>query len=123
MAAADVFVLPSDSEGYPNALIEAMALGRSVIATNCDSGPSQILAGKPRQAVTGVTFAENGVLVPVDDESAMAEAIRALNDGERRAEYGAKAAIRAASFNAAAITARYWDVLRDAMNAAPARQH
>lgn len=122
MAAADVFVLPSDSEGYPNALIEAMALSRPVIATNCDSGPSQILADLPRKAVSGITFAENGVLVPVDDETAMAEAIRALNDERRRADYGAKAAARASTFNAAAIKDRYWDVLREAMQAAPARQ-
>jgi len=122
MAAADIFVLPSDSEGYPNALIEAMALSRPVIAANCDSGPSQILAGLPRKAVSGVTFAESGVLVPVDDEVAMAEAIRALNDEGRRADYGAKAAARAATFNAAAIKDRYWGVLREAMQAAPARQ-
>ncbi len=122
MAAADIFVLPSDSEGYPNALIEAMALSRPVIAANCDSGPSQILAGLPRKAVSGVTFAENGVLVPVDDETAMAEAIRALNDEGRRADYGAKAAARAATFNAVAIKDRYWSVLREAMQAAPARQ-
>lgn len=122
MAAADIFVLPSDSEGYPNALIEAMALRRPVIATNCDSGPSQILAGLPRKAVSGITFAENGVLVPVDDEAAMAQAIRALEDESRRADYGVKAAARAATFNAAAMKDRYWGVLREAMQAAPARQ-
>ncbi len=122
MAAADMFVLSSDSEGYPNALIEAMALNRPVIATNCDSGPSQILAGVSRQAVSGITFAENGVLVPVDDEIAMAEAMRALNDERKRSDYGVKAAARAATFNAAAIKDRYWSVLREAMRAAPARQ-
>ncbi len=99
-----------------------MALSRPVIACNCDSGPSQILAGLPRRAVSGITFAENGVLVPVNDATAMAEAIRALNDEGRRADYGVKAAARAATFNAAAIKDRYWGVLRKAMQAAPVRQ-
>lgn len=62
------------------------------------------------------------MLVPVNDATAMAEAIRALNDEGRRADYGVKAAARAATFNAAAIKDRYWGVLRKAMQAAPVRQ-
>jgi N-acetylgalactosamine-N,N'-diacetylbacillosaminyl-diphospho-undecaprenol 4-alpha-N-acetylgalactosaminyltransferase len=122
MSAADIFILSSNSEGYPNALIEGMAVGRPVISTNCNSGPSEILANKPRSGINGLTFAEHGVLVPVGDEEAMAEAIRALDDPRRRAEYGAKAEARAGAFSAAAIKDSYWDVLRAAMNAAPARQ-
>jgi N-acetylgalactosamine-N,N'-diacetylbacillosaminyl-diphospho-undecaprenol 4-alpha-N-acetylgalactosaminyltransferase len=117
MAAADVFILSSDSEGYPNALIEGMATGRPVISTNCDSGPSQILANAPRHNIQGITYAEHGVLVPVDNADAMAEAIRGLGDARKREEYGRKAAARAASFSAAKIKDRYWDVLREAMSA------
>lgn len=121
MAAADIFVLSSNSEGYPNALIEGMALGRSVISTNCNSGPSEILAEKARSEINGLTFAAHGVLTPVGDPESMAEAIRALDDPRRRGEYGAKAEARAATFSAAAIKDRYWDVLREAMNASLAR--
>ena len=117
MAAASVFILSSDSEGYPNALIEGMAAGRPVISTNCDSGPSQILADAPRHAIQGITYAEHGVLVPVDNADAMAEAIRTLNDPAKREAYGKKAGARAATFRAGAIKDRYWDVLREAMNA------
>lgn len=117
MAKADVFVLSSDSEGYPNALIEGMAAGRPVISTNCDSGPSQILADAPRHAIQGITYAEHGVLVPVDNAEAMAEAIRTLNDPAKRDAYGKKAAARAGAFSASAIKDRYWDVMREAMNA------
>lgn len=117
MAAADMFILSSDSEGYPNALIEGMAAGRPVISTNCDSGPSQILAEAPRHNIQGITYAEHGVLVPVDNADAMAEAIRGVGDPGKRDEYGRKAAARAASFSAAKIKDRYWDVLREAMSA------
>lgn len=117
MAAADVFILSSDSEGYPNALVEGMALGRPVISTNCDSGPSEILADAARESVQGVAYAAHGVLTPVNDTDAMAEAIRSFEDPAKRAEYAAKAAARAASFSAAAIKDRYWDEMRRAMNA------
>lgn len=117
MAAAEMFILSSDSEGYPNALIEGMAAGRPVISTNCDSGPSQILADAPRHAIQGTTHAEHGILVPVDNADAMATAILALNEPSKREAYGKKAAARAGTFSAGAIKDRYWDVMREAMNA------
>lgn len=117
MAAADMFVLSSDSEGYPNALIDAMAVGRPVISTNCSSGPSEILANAPHGSIQGITYAAHGVLVPVRDAAAMAEAIRALDDPKTRNAYGAKAAARAGAFEAATIKDRYWDVLREVMSA------
>jgi N-acetylgalactosamine-N,N'-diacetylbacillosaminyl-diphospho-undecaprenol 4-alpha-N-acetylgalactosaminyltransferase len=122
MAAAEMFILSSNSEGYPNALVEGMALGLPVISTNCDSGPSEILAGKPRNGIDGLTFAEHGVLTPVGDTEAMAAAIHSLDDPRKRAEYAARSTARAATFSATAIKDRYWDVLREAMNAAPQRQ-
>jgi len=64
MKHADVFVLSSKWEGLPTVLIEALALGTSVVSTDCPSGPAEIL--------------ENGKwgrLVPVGDVPAMATAI------------------------------------------------
>jgi glycosyltransferase involved in cell wall biosynthesis len=53
MAHAKLFVLSSISEGLPSALIEALACGTPVIATNCESGPAEILEnGKYGKLVT-----------------------------------------------------------------------
>lgn len=64
MARSSVFALSSAWEGLPTVLIEAMALGIPVVSTNCESGPSEILAD-----------GKYGYLTPVGDSNALAEAI------------------------------------------------
>jgi N-acetylgalactosamine-N,N'-diacetylbacillosaminyl-diphospho-undecaprenol 4-alpha-N-acetylgalactosaminyltransferase len=117
MRRADLYVLSSNSEGFPNALVEALALGVPAIATNCDSGPSEILAGASRSAIEGLTFAPYGVLVPANAIEPMAEAIRALCDPQRSAAYAAVGVKRAGEFGAAAAKDRYWEVIRVALGA------
>jgi N-acetylgalactosamine-N,N'-diacetylbacillosaminyl-diphospho-undecaprenol 4-alpha-N-acetylgalactosaminyltransferase len=115
---AQFYVSPSNAEGFPNSLLEAMSVGLPVIATNCPSGPSEVLADLPRERVQpGVSFAPHGVLVTPDDADAMAEALRAMADPERRRQYAERAPKRAADFGVARARDAYWAVIRAQVSA------
>lgn len=78
---AEIFALSSRFEGFPNALIEAMQLGRPVVSFDCPSGPRDL-----------VVDGDNGILLPPQDVGALAEAIRSLAaDPATRARLGAAA--------------------------------
>lgn len=113
VARAAFYVSSSNAEGFPNALLEAMSTGVPVIATNCPSGPAEVLAEMPRAQVgLGVTRAPHGLLVPPNDPAALAEALRILQDPEARRVYGEKAARRAADFGVRRAKDAYWEVIR-----------
>lgn len=73
MKKADIFVLSSRNEGLPLVVAEAVACGLPIVATNCRSGPAEILAGNPHSR-----------LVPVGDVHAIADAIADLLSRDSR---------------------------------------
>lgn len=69
---ASVYVLPSEYEGMPNSLMEAMSVGMPVVSTDCPCGGPKML----------IENGVNGELVPVGDVSAMADAILKIYQNE-----------------------------------------
>lgn len=79
-----LFVLPSDFEGMPNALMEAMALGLPCISTDCPcGGPSELISQD-----------QNGLLVPVNNQMQLTEAILSILTDEKKAEELSKEAFK-----------------------------
>lgn len=95
---ASVYAFSSDWEGLPNALLEALALGLPVVATDCP-------CGGPR---TVISSGENGILVPIKNKEAMTEAINLLIEDRELAErLGEKARELGSSITASSI-AEQW---------------
>ncbi len=100
LSAMDAFVLPSHSEGMPNALLEAMAAGLPAVATRVGGTVEVVEEGK------------TAVLVPAQAPEALAEALASLRrDPTRAADMGraARAAMEARAWPA--VVARYAEIL------------
>lgn len=97
LSRASVFVLSSFWEGLPNVLIEALACGVSPVATDCRSGPREILDG-----------GRYGRLVPVGDSQALA---RAIEESFAQPVEKARLQERAASFSVDRAVPKYLEVL------------
>lgn len=106
MKHADIFVLTSEYEGFPNVVIEALACGLPVIATDCPFGVREILAPGQLSRLndTAIEQAPYGIMIRRNDAHALVEAIEFLaNDASRREHYRKQALKRATEFDRPAI--------------------
>lgn len=115
LAKSDLFVLTSRNEGFPNALVESMVLGKAVISVNCMSGPAEILTDRYEEVreTKEVVNDGYGILIPpmpfeknmnageiCEEEKALAEEmIKLLTDDGKREALGKAAAKRAESYS------------------------
>lgn len=99
MKQADVFVNSAKHEGFGNVIVEAMACGTPVVATDCPGAPNEILDG-----------GEFGELVPVGDEAKMAEGITRALDSKTNSE---SLIDRANDFHVEINTNKYADIVCD----------
>lgn len=100
--AADIFVLPSRVEGFPNVLLEAMSLGCAVVSFDCPSGPSELINHK-----------DNGLLVSPSDTDALAQALISLiNDPVMRSRIGQNAVKVLTQYSEPEVMAMWDEVVR-----------
>jgi GalNAc-alpha-(1->4)-GalNAc-alpha-(1->3)-diNAcBac-PP-undecaprenol alpha-1,4-N-acetyl-D-galactosaminyltransferase len=100
---ADLFVMPSRFEGFPLALCEAMACGLPVIASDCRTGPREIVQDDT-----------SGVLVPPEDVDALARAMdRLMSNETEREKLGTSAAKVRESLSLEAVMGMWENLLDD----------
>ena len=108
MAAADLFVLSSRSEGMPLTVLEALAVGTPVIATRCSSGVDLLLEG-----------GRYGDMVPAESVDELADAIeKNLRDPSALQARAAAGPARARTFDFARSSEAAHRVLRDVVEPA-----
>jgi glycosyltransferase involved in cell wall biosynthesis len=98
----EVYAFTSDWEGLPNSLLEAMAMGMPIVATDCPCGGPK----------TVMTDGVNGLLIPIKDKEALVNGLnRLIEDKELAARLGKEAAKIEEITNAEAIFVQWRDYL------------
>jgi N-acetylgalactosamine-N,N'-diacetylbacillosaminyl-diphospho-undecaprenol 4-alpha-N-acetylgalactosaminyltransferase len=116
MKNSSIYISASNSEGFPNALVEAMICGCAVISTDCKSGPREILAPKSDfnyELKEGIEFTKYGLLTAVNDEDALFEAIIYYINNSKQKDTISKAGYkRSDDFNLINVTKTYIDTIK-----------
>ena len=102
-----IFVMASDYEGIPNALMEAMSIGLPVVSTDCSPGGAKLL----------IEDKVNGLLVPTNEPDRLAEAIIFLLKNPNRAEkIGNNARVVSSLYHPSRILPMWENYIRSIIN-------
>ena len=97
---AKIFAFTSNSEGFPNSLLEAMSFGLPCISTDCPSGPSEIIIND-----------ENGYLIEVNNVEQLEDRLfKLMNNQEICNQFSRNAILTAKKFSMVEVK-KIWDVL------------
>ncbi len=111
LAGSDIFVMASVQEGYPIALMEALAAGLPVVATDAGEAPNAVHSGV------------EGFIVPRGDSAALAESLTKLaRDADLRASMATAAAARGPDFDISKAVRRTMEIYRALIATRTARQ-
>lgn len=100
-AKASIFAFSSISEGFPNALVEAMSAGLPCISFDCDAGPRDIIVDN-----------QNGLLIPVGDVVQFTAKLQLLIDDKcLRDRLARKASLVTKKYDASSVTKEYLDFI------------
>lgn len=129
MENSPVYVLASMFEGFPNAMVEAMACSCAIIAADCKSGPREILFENPdiNEVASDICLADSGLIIPpleteenwdatviTTGEERLAEAMLSLmNDTEKQSDLANKAQQRSRVFDFAAVERAFSQVIEN----------
>lgn len=109
---ARVFAFTSLSEGFPNALAEALAAGCACISYDCPTGPADLIENEV-----------NGLLVPNNDEVALrTELDRLIGNPVLQSKLSERARHRIRQFDAEEVLDRFEDLVREYMPRSSAEQ-
>ena len=110
---AKYFIATSLNEGFPNAMAEAMVLGKPIIMSNCPSGPGEILNETAELNIEEMLLGKYGVLVPMKNEVETTKAINFMQSDVERERYASLALSRSRDFELIKIASQYWDVIKN----------